>query len=202
MGVPLLFNKCNVFDLIEVQKENLKQLISGMSLDEVQKPTEEFVPSLVSKFARSLPVIEENKIEVSRQEIQVDVSRDPTVMAFDGPVYRPGTRITVHIPFSGVSDWFLVRPSTYTLSPPRGEVDDRELRLIFITTDSSAEHVKTEIAKALKEIKQYLEWLAPAVKQLQSELTNVATTEIANRRRYLESQSNMISSLGFPERKS
>jgi hypothetical protein len=89
---------------------------------------------MVEEFRLVVPVLREEEICIADAgETQVDVRGDPNrSFMFDhsGPVYVPGSKTVIAVPFEGEEpDFFRIRPPTHGSAPPRAEIRDGELFL-------------------------------------------------------------------------
>ena len=198
----VLFRKHAIFNVIEQQKSELRKAVARLSRIELEKDHSELTEELSAKCSIKIPVLHDNQIEVTDEETQVDVSRDPVRCMPDPsrPFFVSGVRITVHVPFEGDGWLFDVQPTTYSLSPPSGIIQGAELLLIKDVPPERQAALKAEINQDLANVKKYLECLAPSVHQLAADLKQIASQEISRRQQQLASQADLISSLGFLKR--
>src|SRR2546422_8478324 len=169
--MPLLFSRVSIFDVLEHQQQTLKAEVNQLDSSAIQRvPEQELVHNLAAKYKVEIPALEEDKAYISHREVEVDVSQDPMRMIWDRsrPFYIKGTEITVKLPFKGDPDLFQVRPSTFNLNPPRGEIHGHEIHLVYVRTDDNAAAVKAEYQKAIQDIKQHLGWLEASISDFNS----------------------------------
>lgn len=101
------------------------------------------------------------------------------------------------MPFSGDPEVFKVQPTSFTLSPPLGEVRNGALVLAIQGTDLAADRVRGEIDRTLSEIQTHLTTLRADAKGLNDQLRSLARTAIERRREKLLRDKNLLGSLGF-----
>ncbi len=197
-----LFHKHGMSEVIEHQKHELRKAVEGLSRAELEKDHSKLAKALAAKFTIKVPVLLEGQIEVTEDESQVDGSGDPMQSMPDPsrPFYVPGLRVTVHVPFEGDGWMFDVQPDASPSNPPRGQVQGVELLLIKEVSAERQAALKTEINQDLASVRKCLECLAPSAQELGSELKQIASQEISKRQQQLASQTELISSLGFPRR--
>jgi len=197
-----LFHKHGISEVIEHQKNELRKAVGGLSRVELEKDHSELAEMLAAKFNIKVPVVLEDKIEVTEDEPLVNSSGDPMQSMPDPsrPFHVPGFRVTVHIPFEGEGWLFDVQPAASSLNPPRGQVRGTELLLVREVSAERQAALKAEIDQDLASVKNCLECLRPSAQQLANELKQMASQEIAKRQQQLASQSELMSSLGFPKR--
>ena len=199
--IPLLFYKVGIFEVLQRQEELLKIHISKLSSSEVGNVVEdELVRDLAAEYKLETPVIEDEKAHISYREVDLDVSQDPMRMIWDRshPFYIKGTEITFIVPFKGDPNLFQVRPTTYTLNPPRGEIRGREIHLVQRRTDNDASAARGEYERSLQTIKQYLGWLEASILDFNGKIGNQVQGLINQRKQQLSSRAGMVANIGLP----
>ena len=157
-GVPdLLFNSGDLRLTLENHGEGLVREVEAAPEDHVLRAdAEEWAQELAERYAVEAPRLLVDQIWRDEMEsVQVDVSWDNFRRAITDPsrpVYVPGHRTTVHIPFSGERDLFLLRPSQYTFNPPRAEVAQAELRLPVEYPDDAPANIDAETASLVQTV--------------------------------------------------
>src|SRR5450759_3193172 len=125
MRTPFLFADVSIFDVQQHQQMQLKRELERLDPATVERVNEEEVIRQVAvQYKMDVPVLVEDSAYTSHREVDVDVSRDPMRIIFDRsqPFYIRGTEITISVPFKGNPEFFRIRPSTFTMNPPRAEV--------------------------------------------------------------------------------
>lgn len=160
---------------------------------------EDLCKDLVEKCRIDVPVLDRGGIVVDQRETEVDVSRDPNRFIPDPsqPFYILGTEIEITVPFTGDSVAFMIRPTVYSLSPPRGNVRDGILTFFITGVDLEADKVRSEINQKVDHIDSYLNNLRTSAEALNSELDSTAHQRINQRREKLLADQKLVSSLGF-----
>ena len=90
-----------------------------------------------------------------------------------------------------------MQPTTYTMSPPRGEVRGSVLVLRIVGTDLNADGVRTEIDRTIGEIQSHLTTLRGNAAGLKAQLPTQARSAIESRRQKLLADRNLVGGLGF-----
>jgi hypothetical protein len=197
----LLFSRISIFDVLAHRQESLKSEVHDLPSTTFERYSlQELARDLTLKFKIEIPVLEEDKAYISHREVDMDVSRDPMRMIWDrsGPFYVKATEIKFSIPFKGDPSWFDVRPSSFNLNPPRGEIRGQELHLVYTRTDDDAAAVKSEYERSLQSIKQYLSWQEGSITDFNSKVGQQVETLISQRKQKLDSAANMVASIGLP----
>jgi hypothetical protein len=160
------------------------------------------VAHLVEKLGVEPIKVLREQMYAHETEAKIDVSRDSNRYFTDSsmPFYRPGQRISIHVPFTGEAQLFGAAPSTNTTNPPRAIVSGRELILKYEMADDAGRDIKPELDRMLDSITQYLEWQAPQISAHNRSLAEVAERAINDRRRRLLANSQRFASLGIPVR--
>lgn len=199
--VPLLFYRISVFDLLQHREETLKKEVWQLSSEEIEsKPEDELVRDLASKYKFETPVLEDEKAHISYREVNVDVRQDPMRMIWDRnrPFYIKGTEITFTVPFRGDPNIFQVRPTTFNMNPPRGEIRGREIHLVQTRTDDNAAAAKVEYETSLQSIRQYLSWLESSISDFNTKVGNLVRSLVNQRRQQLAGRAGMVAAIGLP----
>lgn len=200
---PLLFNKLDIYSVMEHQKKSLREAISSAPETMASMPDEEVIRQFLDRFDVQVPVLEDSKMEVADEEVERDISSDPRRFIFDRsqPFYVKATRITVHVPFKGERVFFDVQPSTFSLSPPRGVVHDGELLLSYeYPNDSLPPDLKQRIERGVAEVKTCLDRLRESANQLRTEMKPIAEQAWKQRRMQFASRRQVVADLGLPRR--
>ena len=152
------------------------------------------------KFRIDVPVLHEDRIVVSQEETKIDVSQDPMRFIRDRsrPFYMTGTVVEATVPFSGDSEAFKVRPTSFTTILPSGTVNNDSLVIRVAGTDLEPQQVKAEIGRRLADIKKYLEWLRGNASGFNERIRQLAREQINSRRQKLLSDQSLVANLGFP----
>lgn len=197
MSAKILFQGVSIFAVIENQKRLLRDQVQRMPASELGDP--DLPERLANEFSIEVPILREDEKYATKRETQIDVSSDPTRRAFfgHGPRSMPGTEISIFIPFTGDPQVFNVRPTTFDLNPPIGDVVGTELCFTygFVGDINLTEHDRT-----IDKVKRYLDWLRPSAAQLATELTTLAQNLIEQRKRQTENHARAFGSLGIPIR--
>ena len=78
-----LFNRVDIFAVIEHQKQQLKDAFHTVTNAELDADPIALAARLIEQFSINLPVLDEEKKYALTKEIQVDVSRDVRRRIFD-----------------------------------------------------------------------------------------------------------------------
>jgi len=191
-------------------RELLERQLVGMRTEVENLPPDRFLNTAPSDLARYLTerytvdAIRLNRQDwhMTEEEIQVDVRYDRRRAIFDDsrPIYVPGQRIQVFVPFSGEAPLFHARPPQFTMSPPAGEVKGNELVLTFEFPHDSAPELRPMIDQALQEIESYLAWSKTPIDSANQRLPEEARQVIEARRNRVLANQGRASSLGIPVR--
>ncbi|MBI3684466.1 MAG: hypothetical protein HY235_29170 [Acidobacteria bacterium] len=201
MADDLLFCKYNIFDVLESQKAAVRKDVEELAPDYVLKVSEaDCVATMVARFRLNVPVLLEDQIHaIDPRETRVDVSHRFDYAGFEGErVEIPGTITTVVIPFEGDADFLSVRPQTFSLSPPRGEVAKDEVRFNFLRTDNDAAALKRDYERSLTEVNECLASLRESEEQFNAALPALVTNLFQKRKQRLLGNAGMVASLGIP----
>lgn len=199
MTQRLLFSGVSVFDVMLSQKQRLREKLQALPLFSLDDP--DLPERMAAELGIDVPVLDDERKYAKRQETQVDVSRDPMRFITDRSraFYLPGTELTIFVPFTGDPAVFNIRPTSFDLNPPQGEVVGSELCFAYKFVDAPTS-LTVEYERTIAQIKRYLDWLRPSAAQLRSELLQQAQTMISERKKQAAEHAQALSTLGIPIR--
>ena len=194
-----LFNRVEIFAVVEHQKQELKKAFQSVSNTEVDSDPVAVAARLIERFSINVPILDEEKKYALTKETQVDVSRDPRRLILDrsGPFYIAGTEVTIVVPFYGDAGIFGVQPTMFTLNPPFGEIHDNELHLVYKLTDAGFD-VESAANRTIGQVKQYLQSLHDSAEILKSDLQQLVNSLIQKRKQERGTHSQIIAGLKIP----
>jgi hypothetical protein len=113
-----------------------------------------------------------------------------------------GRAVRVSVPFEGESDLFALRPTSFTLNPPRASIEGHELVKTFaFPTDTERPDIKAEMEHLLNTVEQWIGRSAAAVRQHNAELEELARATIQTRRERVLADHAHLDDLGIPVRR-
>ena len=152
-----LFNRTSWSSVAEAQNHGMRQEIARLSRNHIIKTsTDDLCDYFVAKYTVEVPNLREDAIVADQQEKEIDVSNNPRrYWSSPGPHLMRGTEVSVSIPFTGDRDLFFIRPSHFSSSPPRAEIDGSNLTLRAAGIDLRPDQVRSQIDSQLNHIKWY-----------------------------------------------
>jgi hypothetical protein len=135
------------------------------------------------------------------QDIKVDVSWDTFGRAIidpSEPVYVPGHRTVVHLPFVGDKSVFSLKPSSFNFNPPRADVADGELRLVIEYPSDRPANITAINDELVRHVNTWLGYARNDIDQYNGDLEGQARAAIADRRQRIERHREHLKSTGLP----
>ena len=158
----------------------------------------EIAAELCDKYSMAPPTLDTDNITVKKRDIEIDVSHDRMRYFGDGgPHYVKGTGIDVRVPFSGDPRMFKLKPTTWSMSVPRGRVEGNFVVFTISGTNLSTEKVRDEIDKRVAEIKKWLNYQSKGAREFSDELNRVVVQALEARKSKLNADNELIAGLGF-----
>ena len=153
----------------------------------------------MDNYRKDIPVLNRNGIEIDPRNTKVDVSRDPCAASSDQTQtsYVTGTTFEITVPFTGIKEGFMFKPTTSCPNPPCAIPLDETLTFRITVIDLEENKVGQEIDSRLDKIDSCLTSLHRSANTLNSELESTAHQCIEERRARLLRSQNLIVSLGF-----
>lgn len=195
-----LFRRADWFSVERNQSEAMAKEIAAYDGNRLLNTSpDDLAKYFQDKYRIDVPTLREDEIVADQREAKIDVSHDQNRWIDDRsrPVYVTGTEIEITIPFDGDAEAFQIQPTTYTMSPPAGEIRGSNLVLTVSGTNLSADQVRGEIDRNLDEIKGYLKNLAVNAQQFNGGLLRAAREVIDRRREKLLKDQSLVAGLGF-----
>lgn len=136
-------------------------------------------------------------------ETDIDVRNDPYRHITDRsrPFLVKGTYATFAVPFDGEPGLFKYRPSQGYMSRTYGFIKGSEVQLNYNRTDHNSETMRADFEKHIKEIQEYLKWIAADASPFNTTLRSKASQRIEWRKEKLSKDQGMAAGLGFPLKK-
>lgn len=199
-STELLFWKYDMYSVLENQKRSVTTHVDQLAEARILDASDDVLTAeLVDRLRIDVPTLDEAAITVSPpHEVQIEVSRDYQ-FAY-GPQSVKGVEVTFRVPYVGNTEFFRVRPTRYTLNPPRAILRTGELGFPFCSRELNAEQVRREFDGQLKSVKEFLTWQEGDVKPFNDNLRNEIFQAVGRRRERLQRAQAAVSSFGFPVR--
>ena len=201
MSTDVLFYRSgDMYAVVEGRRNQIRSKVEDIPKNKLLNASEEDLVTAITEDLRlDVPVLSDGH-SFETAETKVDVSRDPMRLILDPsrPFYVPGTSYIVSIPFTGESAFFHIRPSTFSMNPPRAEVGNGELRLIYTRTDADGEAIKRSYESDVRVINEHLRSLASQAEQFNRELPALARSAIQARKQRVLAAAGVASSIGLP----
>jgi hypothetical protein len=195
----LFYGSGDMFSVVQTRRAQVSEAVERISKDKFLNASEEdLVAALCDDLHLDVPTISDEPT-VESHETKKDVSRDPMRLILDPsrPFYVPATEIVISIPFSGDAAFFRIRPSTFSLNPPRGVISGNELRLSYIQETPDGQSLKQRYESDLRQINESLRNLVEMAQQFHNELPNLVRTKVQERKKRLLSADGLVAALGL-----
>ena len=198
----LLFFRGHLSTLIQSYPNVLKNEVDGIGDDMLLSADEnDLVDRLVVRLELAVPNLRlKNEWSQETKDTEIDVSGDPRrgYFAMQGePLLVPAHKFTLTIPFDGDGDLFKLKPSKFTLNPPRGRVSANTLLFSTVVEHIDADAIQGEIDKFVSTVQMFLEWVRVDCEQWNSQLHKIAGTAIRSRKERLLQQDKLGDILGI-----
>ncbi len=168
----------------------------------MQAEIDEWVRALVERYEVEAPQLHPEQAWMDRpQEVQVDVSHEYFMRAISDPTrpaYIAGYRVVVHIPFEGDKAVFSLRPSSFTLNPPRAQVHDGELRDVVEYPHDQPANIKAHTDELVRKVEAYLRAARSDIEAYNARLEQTARNAVENRRRRVQANYEHLRQTGLP----
>jgi hypothetical protein len=159
------------------------------------------VEYFVDKYQCNAPKLDETRLSVDQTEVKVDVSqfRDRFVRDRSRPLLRPGTRISLILPFEGEAELLQYTPSTRFMNGgAQAYVDANRIVMEYLSDNPDEQALRRWKDDVLSTVRQYVGWLTADVANWNRALSSDAKHAIEARRDRLLRSQGLVASLGIP----
>jgi hypothetical protein len=143
----------------------------------------------------TLVIFPDKKELVEKGETSVPTNDFGRMINLEGNFY------VFSIPFTGDSNLFYRKASTFTYSPkPCGTIKGNELHLRLTSTDYNAEELKKSLDREIDRIQQYIGWINNDIVRFNNSLKPIVERKVKERKEKLLKDQGLVASLGIPIR--
>jgi hypothetical protein len=204
MEAESLFSKYEINGVLRSRGKAMERAIADYDASSLLNTApEDLAAFMASKFELNVPELDLSGCTTDPpEEIKVDITHNPRRHFVDDERhYAPGTRVVLHVPFSGDSEFFLIQPNTFGFNTPRARILEDELQWAEEGESLNGPGVKAAFDRDMQVIETNLSYLRATVGPFNEQLSAGAQRLIDVRRKRLLDARNMTESLGFPLRR-
>src|SRR5215469_16548487 len=154
--MPQLFGKYDIFGITEGTKHKVADEIDSLDANYLLNASEEdLVQAIASEYRLDPPVLDLDGAHMDFQETKIE--SHPTIYNGYQSGMVKGVKITIAVPFVGNSEFFDVRPSSFTHGgemPDDIEVGPNQLEMIYARSDNDGEAVRRSYQAYLGSLNQ------------------------------------------------
>ncbi len=195
----LLFNGGYLSDALRTQGQKMRDEINSLDENRILNTSEEDLCNyFIEKYKVEALQIDELQIQADYDDAEIDVSYR---WDYGRTQSVTGTSITFYIPFTGDPSLFELQPSHFNFNPPRADVGDSEIEMIYERTTSEAAQIESEFKSELANLKNYLKWVEGDVTSFNSSIRETASEGIKARREKILRDRDLVENIGFPLRR-
>jgi hypothetical protein len=194
-----MFNDNDMFSWLDAHQKQISAIVNQIPANTLlSRPTDDVVGEIVDCLKMDVPIIHRDRAHAEQSEAQIqNPNSDDYGFRGQSPLVT-GTKITLHVPYSGNRDLFRVRPSTFDSLPPHASYNGNELAISVSGRQLNPEAVKKQLNDVLDSIEKYLGWQRPSVESFNANLEGQARSSVEARKAKLLADQNLVANLGFP----
>jgi hypothetical protein len=203
MPDELLFYPNDLSAALEGRRREMDRAIADYDGNRLLNTDEDALVTYFAKLAFVEPLaLRDDEIAVDQAEAKYDVRHrfDYAVWDQSRPQYVPATRVSLHVPFNGDADLFKFKASTWSVNPPRAEVNGSELIVSYTAPHQEASGAKQHFDDTLRRLREGIGWINSDVAKHNAALPARAREAVQARRRRLLENQQVVASLGYPLR--
>ena len=190
----LFFSNADSFSVRRLQEEAALREISNMEKSQILNGSiEDLVNFIHAKFFIKIPILDIENAEASQQEVKISVQawRDEQQMSV------LGTMVTLEVPYEGEKFLFRIKPSTWSLNPPRASISKTRVILRQSGRNLKSEEVQASFEQTIASIQENLLRLHSDFDEFNNRLKDIAREQIEARKSKLLADQNLVSGLKF-----
>jgi len=197
-----LFADGALFDLFRHLEQKMLREIEDFEGNYILNTSvEDLCDYLEIKYRLDPPTLKMEETHISNHgETDVDVSRDRhrDIRDRSRPLLIKGTYAEFAVPFDGDPNLFKYKPSSGYMGATYGVISGSEVHLTYTRTDHDGQAIRSEFDRDIKEINDYVGWIASDIAPYNMGLREKARQRIEWRREKLLKDQGMTAALGFP----
>lgn len=199
-----LFSDGDLTTGLDANKRRIHELAEAMPREQfLATSTDTICDYIAGQITVDPLVLHEDQMTMEHAETKIDVThRFEYGGSHDGrPVMVDGHLLKFHVPFSGDPNLWKARPSTFTLNPPRGDIDTRRqiLTLTFANTSQTEESwFKQQLESTLASVRQSISAQLDQIQQYNTSVPRAVQEVVAHRREQLSKLHGLVSSFVIP----
>jgi len=203
MATDDLFEKADWFSVERTQQEKMRAEIAALDRNRIlNSALDDLADYFEGEFALTVPTLNKEEMVADQCEKDIDVSGDrDRYWSAPGPHLVRGTELSLTIPFTGDAELFHVRPSTFTMPPPRAEIRGGTLVLRIADTKPDPARVRAEFERRIQHIESNLSNLRNCVAHYNAAIRNSAKQQLEARKSKLLGDQNLLAELGYKLRR-
>jgi hypothetical protein len=203
----LMFYSGDLRLALEAQAKKMVEAIEAEPEESLkQADADEWATALAHHFAVACPELLTDDVWMEEvRDVKVDVSHDRMRAIIDpySDLARnfPGYRVVVHVPFEGEGDVFKLRPSQFSLSPPRGRIKASDLMLTIEYPRDQQPDIDAQVDSFIGTVSRSLAFARADIVSFNNGLEQQAAQAIAGRRQRIEQRDAHLAQSKIPVRR-
>lgn len=196
--------KASISQVIEHRRRSMLAEIAKANEAQIKPDTEGVAAKMAEAYSINMPALDEQGIKPEIQDIDIDISRDPSRLPFHmgrHPVVK-GTQISITVPFQGDRDVFRLHASSHTMDYPRGLIGGSKITFVREGVNLDAAKVRQEFDSWLATIKRHLASMQAELGNFNERLQAEAKTAVQHRLEKFNRDNELLNGLGFGAPKS
>jgi hypothetical protein len=204
-----LFSKDSLSAFLRKQFDKVEEEVRIIPKDQfLSAPKEDLIDHTISKLNIEPLKIHEESMAMETSESTINVTGRHDRYNFGQPIFVPGTRVIITIPYTGDPELWQLKPSHWRSSFPRATIrypDSSGIGYIDLIveepSDIGPEKFKRIVDEKLDDIRFYVENQKKEIEQQNERFVQSVEHAVNNRLNLLEKQEGIVRSLNIPLKK-
>lgn len=199
-----LFHSTSLSEALQAQLSAVINEVDGLSKDQfLVNSDEQIIEHVYYKMVIAPLVIHRDQMTLTEPQESKTEQRDP----FGDSIIIPVIRTDLTIPYSGESNLWKMRPSTFKFIFPRGDYSPLRgndqagtlrFKMEFTQREYTSDAINQEIEENLKSIEDFLGWIKHDIETHNPQLKNEIRRQVAQRRERLGTIQSALKTLNIP----
>lgn len=159
---------------------------------------EDLVAALAKKAEWEPPELGEPQLASDSEIVQERRRSDYGYRDMEGTYQVRLTQIIVHVPYTGDTSFFRMRPPQSHWTPPKANIRSDCLEVVFEAEATDGEKIRQSIDKFVADVRYHLDQLIAAAREVNNELPQMVRSEIQARKKRILERRSLVASIGLP----
>ncbi len=192
----ILFHGNDLSRALRYQLEQLPSAVNGLAEQTLISKTDAEIIEIISRDYHVEPLcVDYENAEAKVEEGMAELRDTFRYHLPNGPMKVQGIKASKAIPFSGDPELWKLRPNSYTMNPPRGEVRGNTLIVGITVPENQTDDAKRHIDSTIEQLPTYIDAQKRQIEEFNKQLADEIPKLVQQRRNRLGAAADLLSKL-------